>query len=425
MTAQKLPKKVNELSDVTAPTVAKWIADDERFEAKWCAPYLYLRFRKVDKFPAWRFRCKFNGKELAPVIIGKYPSLSLADARKETKKLYARVVMGYDVVAEKSDRIKSAIDKRDAEKNAYTVEKLANEYFDRQVVGRIKNSHITRRHIDKDIKPIHHLKVEDVKPKHIDDILQKIVNRNAPTTANDVLRLVKKLFSYAVKRHVIEFNPASNFDISDAGGEEKSRKRYLNAPELAQLFANMRQCKPLGIENALTIKLLLALCVRKQELTMAKWDEFNLDDGLWNLPAIRTKTDAAICIPLAPPVVEWLQELKLLAGASDYVLPARKLQKTMIPHINHSTINRAVVMVQEGIEHFTVHDFRRTARTLLADITTDDVAEKCLNHNRGTYNRNEYFEKRKAALATLADLLVQYETQGHTNVILIKTKLSA
>jgi len=131
------------LSDVTVNTINSWLANDERFEARWCAPYLFMRFRKGDKLPAWRFRCKFNGKELPPVTIGKYPNLSLANARAEARGLSARVVMGHYVVAEKSDRIKSAIDKREAEKNAYTVLMLANEYFDRQIVGRIKNFHIT------------------------------------------------------------------------------------------------------------------------------------------------------------------------------------------------------------------------------------------------------------------------------------------
>lgn len=414
------------LSDVTVNTINGWISKGERFEARWCAPYLFMRFRAQDKSPSWRFRIKLKGKQLPPVTIGKYPIISLADARAESKRLYARVALGHDVAAEKSERIKSAHDIREANKNAYTVARLADEYFDRQIAGKVKHSNIPLRQLDKDIKPvIGHLKVDEIKPKHIDDVLQKILKRNAPTSANDVLHRLKALFKYAVKRHLIEYNPASNFDIADAGGRERKRARALSTSDLVKLFANIRNNPRVGLENTLTIKLLLALCVRKEEFTASKWSEFDLYAGIWSLPEHRTKTKAGIVIPLAPPVIEWLQELKRLAGSSEYVLPARKMQKTMQPYINHSTINRAIALIQTGIEHFTVHDFRRTARTHLSAITNDKVAEKCINHNSGTYDRYDYFEERKSALKTWANLLKQYDSDFAENVVSIKSKQTA
>lgn len=82
--------------------------------------------------------------------------------------------------------------------------------------------------IEKEIKPaIGSLKVEDVKPRHIDDILKAVLKRGAPSISNDVLRWLKRIFNYAVKRYVIEYNPAAAFDPDDAGGKEKSRKRWL------------------------------------------------------------------------------------------------------------------------------------------------------------------------------------------------------
>ena len=60
------------------------------------------------------------------------------------------------------------------------------------------------------------MKAEDVKPRDIDDMLQVIIKRGAPTVANDVLRWTKRIFDFAIKRHVVETNPASAFDPSDA-----------------------------------------------------------------------------------------------------------------------------------------------------------------------------------------------------------------
>jgi hypothetical protein len=68
------------------------------------------------------------------------------------------------------------------------VSELAAEYFERQILPRWKHPDILRRRIDKDINPcIGSMKVEDVKPRHIDDMLKGIVDRGAPTIATDVL----------------------------------------------------------------------------------------------------------------------------------------------------------------------------------------------------------------------------------------------
>ena len=94
----------------------------------------------------------------------------------------------------------------------------------------------------------------------------------------------------------------------------------------------MRTAKGFSIENDISIKLLLALAVRKGELIGARWCEFDLDEGLWHLPEARTKTSTAITIPLSNIVVNWFKELKHLSCGNDYVLPARKMQDRMIPH---------------------------------------------------------------------------------------------
>jgi integrase len=266
------------------------------------------------------------------------------------------------------------------------------------------------------------MKLEDVKPRDVDNLLKAVIKRGAPTVANDVLRWLKRMFDYAIKREKIEHNPARPFDIEDAGGEEKSRDRWLTRDDLARLFQAMRNVAGrFTIENHYAVRLLLLLAVRKEELIAATWKEFDLDAAVWMLPAERTKTNTAIDIPLPPLAVETLQELKRLAGGSAYVFPARKMQHRMIPHIDLNTLNAAISKhvrpLLKDIPHFTIHDFRRTARTHLAALGVDPhVAERCLNHKikgvEGIYNRHAYFEERKAALNAWAGLLAQIEAGG-------------
>ena len=77
---------------------------------------------------------------------------------------------------------------------------------------------------------------------------------------------------------------------------------------------------PMRRRNALAIRILLATAVRSAELYQAKWADVDLDGAQWHIP--KSKTGAAMDIPLAPVVVDWFRELRTLAGHSDYVLPA-------------------------------------------------------------------------------------------------------
>jgi integrase len=414
------------LSDIE---IRSWIKSKEHFDMRGDGDGLYLCYRSDYTTPVWRFRYRFVGKPRI-MNIGSYLNLSLADARKMAKGLRVRVAIGYDVAGEKQERKREAIAEIEAKKNAYTMAQLADEFFQNRVLGNWKHPNIVRARIEKDIKPtIGHLAVEAVTPRHIDDLLKSIVKRGSPTMANNVLRWLKRIFNQAIKMHIITNNPASAFDVGDAGGKEQSRKRNLSRDEIKKLFAAMRTAKGFSIENDISIKLLLALAVRKGELIGARWCEFDLDEGLWHLPEARTKTSTAITIPLSNIVVNWFKELKHLSCGNDYVLPARKMQDRMIPHIAESTLGVALAKVAHGLEPFTIHDMRRTAKTLLASLGVQPhISERCLNHKingvEGIYDGYDYFDERKRALNALSDLLVQLENGATDKVIPIKRKIT-
>lgn len=406
------------LSDVQ---IKSWIQRGERFEGRGDGDGLYLRFRKADAVPNWLFRYRLAGKPRV-VNIGSYRTVSLAEARKTAKELRARVSLGHDVAGEKKQRKRDALAKIEAEKSLITVAKLADDYFAAQILGRWKHPNIVRSRIEKDIKPaIGKLQVGDVRPGHIDDMLKTIVGRGAPTMANDVLRWVKRMFNYAIKRGIVHSNPAIAFDLGDAGGNEEARDRWLTRAELVSLFDGMRKAKGWAATNTITVKLLLMLAVRKGELIAARIEEFDLDAGVWHLPGERTKTGAPIDIPLPSQAVELLRELVRLADGSDWLLPARKMQTRMLPHISPDTVgaalNKSVRPLMKDVPAFTVHDFRRTARTHFEALGfAPHIGERCLNHKLkgvvGIYNQHDYFDERKAALQAWADLLDRCERGG-------------
>ena len=213
---------------------------------------LYLCFREATPARHGSFAIAF-ARQAAGNESGQLCGAVIADARKTAKEMAARVSLGYDVAGEKQERKREAVAKIEDEKNAWTVAKLADEYFERTILGRWKHPNIVRSRIENDIKPaIGKMKAEDVRPRDIDAMMQTVVKRGAPTVANDVLRWSKRIFDFGIKRQVIEINPASAFDPSDAGGKEEARDRWLTRDEIIKLFQAMRdKAGTFTIENAL------------------------------------------------------------------------------------------------------------------------------------------------------------------------------
>jgi integrase len=260
------------------------------------------------------------------------------------------------------------------------------------------------------------------------------VGKKAPTAANDLLRHMRRIFRFAVRRHLLASSPVADFNLSDAGGQEFARQRSLSRDELERLFKALRDSPSFGGTNLLTFKLLLALGVRKGELLGAKWSEFDLDGAtelgpVWRLPAKRTKTAAPLSIPLAPSVVGWLKALREVACGSEFVLPKRRRDRRQRAlHVGIDTLNAALAGVDHGLDEFTIHDLRRTMRTHLSSLgIRSEVAERCLNHKlpglQGVYNTHDYFAERKAALETWTALLLEIE-RGERKVAPMRSRRS-
>lgn len=383
---------------------------------------LYLRVRDSGS-AHWTLRYWLHGKDRW-LDMGDARDVSLADARKRARSERAKVDAGRDPIAERR-----AVD--DLARKRGTFSQLAEEWYAAEVEQRLKHPETVRRALDNYLlKKLGRLPVAEVRPAECARLLDE-VRRKHPTTANDLLRHLKSIFAFGLRRHRVDGSPVAAFVAAkDAGGKEESRTRALSRVELGKLFAAIRNEPTFGGDNLLLVRLLLALCVRKGELFAASWDEFDLDgetdDGpVWHLPAKRSKTGAAQDIPLSPVVVAWLRTAKELAAGSEWVFPARRRDKRgKYKHVGMDTLNVALSRVKHGLEPFTIHDFRRTARTQLAELGIEPhVAESCLNHKpkgvEGVYNRHSYFAARRTALQSWSDLLVQIEA-GDSKVVPIR-----
>ena len=377
---------------------------------------LYLRRQPGQEQASWVFRYRL-GRRTRWLTLGQFPDMGLSDARKRARQ--ARV----DLDDGKDPRQRLRAERLAANERGSFAE-LAREWLTAEVEGSLKHPEIVRRHVEKHLIPaLRNCMADEIAAVDIVRVLDR-VKKAAPTVANDLLRTVRRIFAFGVRRHLVTTNPTDGLTAKrDAGGDEAPRARALRRDELRKLFEAMREAPQFGAANQLAVKLLLALCVRKTELLAARWAQFDLDGGsedgpVWRLPGESTRKKPGLDIPLCPIVVGWLRDLKVLAGGSEYLFPRRRGHKSpRAKHISPDTINAALASLDHKLEHFVVHDLRRSSRTLLSALgVRSEVAERCLAHAlRGiekVYNRHGFFEERQAALTMLAVLIDDLEHGG-------------
>lgn len=364
----------------------------------------------------WVVRYVMHGKR-REFTLGRYPDISLADATAEALRIKAEVKRGVDPLAERQRADKT-------EFNA--VDDLAADWL-RDCEKRLKHPGIPRRIYEKDIAPwIGSLAIDQVSPRDIRALISKVADSGRPTIANDALMYCKQLFRQGVKLDLIRHNPAEPFNVSDAGGVEESRSRALSVEELKTVFAAFhRYSDQFSRENTLASALLLALGVRKGELVAARWEEFESDKQLWHIPEERSKTGKAITIPLSDTAMQWFQELHIHANGSDFVFPNRRASKRF-GHVSPDTLNAAIKKLHGegklGVEYFSVHDLRRTFRSLLSSLgVPGHIAERCLNHKlkgvEGIYDRYDYLDERREALGLVAGVVAPLMDDGRVPLL--------
>ncbi|MGN2378040.1 tyrosine-type recombinase/integrase [Vibrio cholerae] len=367
--------------------------------------------------PYWALRYSVDGKR-KQMTLGQYADMSLADARTEAEVFKRELRQGVDPLIAKQRQKWIGIS---------SVDDLFQDWYTNDLLPRLKHPNIPARIFNKDIKPvIGELKIHDVTALDVREVIHRVRDSGRPTVANDTLGYMKQLFNHAVKLELTANNPASPFTINDAGGLEESRARALKLDEVEQVFKVFRKhLNSFGRDNYLSCCLFLVLGNRKSELCEAPWSEFDLEQHVWHIPQERVKTGIPISIPLPGQAMEWLNELKVRSLGSEYVFPARRRSK--LPHMGPDTLNRAISKlfgreagrkiqppnVMGDIKHFTVHDLRRTFRSLASLVGTPrHIARLCTNHRQGgvdgIYDRHEYFEERKAAHQKVADLVSPY-----------------
>ena len=340
--------------------------------------------------------------------LGTYPEVGSKWAKQKADEVRKLIAQGIDPVVKKQEEKQAVL-----EQGSFTLQQLAEEFYKTKTwtpetiarnVGAL-NNHVMPTMGRKDYRNI------TKQEWHV--LFQEIQNKLNPRTGKPIIEtgqrvtaLVREIYDYAEVIGKTTYNPITNLH-KFLKKHESNEMKHVSDDELPVLLQAIDKYP--ALDTRLGLKLLSMLFSRPSELREATWDEFDLEEGVWLIPASRMKMGKEHKIPLARQVLELLQELRQLTGYSRYLFPSRSSKNK--PKSDTVFIEALKRIGYGGKQN--PHGFRHIASTILNNKFSDksQVIEACLAHSKngvkGTYDKATHFEERKLMMQWYADYLYE------------------
>jgi integrase len=307
------------------------------------------------------------------IKIGRYPAISLHDARKEAKCLLALTELPRASAVTVSQAVATFLDTRQQQNRSKTkqeTERLLTRHLLPTLAGRL---------------------LTDVTTEDLVSILDGLIKK--PGTANHACTAMKTFFNWAVARRHIKHSPLAGVPLPAKAGK---RDRVLTDTELVAVY---RAAQGMGYPFGFIILICIHTGMRRGEVGSLKWSYITPE--AITLPAAATKNAQQHVIPN---LIEG--NLKLIPRTSEYLFP----NENDAPFTDW---NKSKQKIDErcGVTDWVIHDLRRTFSTKMAEwqLAPPHVIERLLNHASGTMSPLARIYNRATYLAEMRDALTAYE----------------
>ena len=313
--------------------------------------------------------------------LGRYPLVSLSEARTEAKRILAEKTLGVIRPTHTAfDDAKAAFLSECGRRNK---PRTVNDY--RRLIS---------RHFDFGRRSI-----ADITPRELVTNLSKL--NATPTEKHHAFTAARAFFRWAMRDHLIEKNP---LELVRVLPPNSSRDRVLTPEEL---------CKTLAVALAGSslfhsiVAVLVLTGQRRGEIAALQWSWIDLREKLITLPPEITKNRRRHQFPIGEMTLGVFERIPRLSG-NPYVFPASRQRDKDTPAKMFNGWGKAKVLLDSelGLAPWTLHDLRRTLRTHWAELgVSREVAERYINHVSGIhsgvqaiYNRYSYLAEMRAAV---------------------------
>ena len=339
---------------------------------------------------SYAVRYRFAGKSRKLTLPG---GIGLAVARREAANALYQVEQGTDPGVA---RVQQKQAQRLADRDTFAA--IAAEYFRREGRG-LRSVKRRQRTIDRLVVPvIGNRPIGAIKRSELVRLLDQVEENNGPSMADDVLAFLRKIMNWHATRSD-DFRSPIIRGMARTKPKERARSRILTDDELRKVWIAAAG-RP-GAFPAL-LQFLILTAARREEARAATRSEIQGTD--WVLPAARNKTKVDLVRPLSAAALDVLRRIPRI-DSTEFIFSNTGRR----PIGGMSRVKKKFDKLC-GVTGWTLHDCRRTARSLLSRAgISPDHAERCLGHViggvRGTYDRHEYYDEKARAYAALAELV--------------------
>jgi len=252
-----------------------------------------------------------------------------------------------------------------------------------------------RRSMLKDVLPeLGELTANTVRRHQIVAVLERIVARGSARQAGCVLADLRQMFRWAAQAAMLDNDPTALMRKSDFGGAAQVRRRHLSTVELHELAAKMSEAR-LARHVRHGIWLMLATGVRIGELAMARWQDIDIQQRTWTIPAQHSHSGQKHIVALSDFAMRHLQPEGEPARSQEWVFPGRYPSEPLSPkalgkqirdrqrgtQIRGRASDTTSLLLAGGA--WTPLDLRRTTASLLAELgNRPEVVAACLDQSR-------------------------------------------
>lgn len=429
---------IKELEALTPTNIGEMITDDGGLRGK-------VRSNGRSKngiSVTFIFRYKWQTK-VKDFPCGTWPADALPAIRKVRDQAKQRIQDGVDPTPDR--KAKTLQVKIDQSQNiARLEEKLARDttaaLFDYwcqvEISKRRDGGAETIRGFRKDVLPfIGHLRAEDVSKADVMKVIDNVLARGANRMAKRFLSEMRQMFGFGLDRELVHTDPTARIKKDRVGGKSVIRSRHFTEEEIKEFsrklpganFAQTTEC---------ALWIILSTCCRVGEISRARWQDLDLEEGTWTIPKEHAKNERELIVYLSEFAKVQFRRLEVMKLNDVWIFPDR----TGTTHVCTKSISKQAGDRQRDIPmknrtqatgtlklsggHWTTHDLRRSGATLMGSLgVQSDIIEKCLNHTeenklKRTYQRQAMTDEQREAWRLLGDRLSLLVNPAENIVIL-------
>ncbi len=358
----------------------------------------------------WRLKYRFHGKE-GKLSFGPYPDVSLKEARTLKEQARAQLAKGINPATAKQAERQEELDLTE-----HTFNNVADQFGNKSEKDGKSAATLKKLKwlLEEARTDFGQMPITEITAPIILKTLRKRERTGHYETAHRMRSRIGGVFRFAVASGITDSDPTYALRDALIRPQVKHRAAITTAKELGELLTAFGEYSG-SPQTVIALRLLMQFACRPGEIRKARWEEIDIENMTWSIPAERMKMRRPHQVPLPRSSLKLLKELRAITGWSDLLFPAQTSAKKPM---SENTLNQALRRMGFSADEVTSHGFRSTFSTFANESglwSPDAIESYCARQDRNAvrraYNRAAYWEERVKIADWWAEEIIRMENE--------------